>query len=187
MLFGYSNLMANGVTSIPYILAVFFFPIGGRLVDKLGRHAFWILGSTFAASCAHSLIMVSPGGVYFAPVIAVIIIGFAYTFCAAALWPCVALLAKEKELGTAYGTMTSALNTGLSIAPFIVGLITNNPDHPNYRYAELFFVICGLISFSVTVILIILDRRGLRRLTGKPRAVLRSSIKELKDIEEIAE
>ena len=88
-LWGYSELEANGVTSIPYILAAFVCPIGGLFVDKLGRHALWVLGSTFAMSYAHSLLVVAPEGAVFSPVIAMVIIGLSYTICAASLWPSV--------------------------------------------------------------------------------------------------
>ena len=138
-------------------------------MDKLGRHAFWILGSTFAMSYAHTLLSVAPEGATLAPLIAMIVIGMAYTVCAASLWPSVALLVKENELGTAYGTMTSVQNTGLALAPFIVGLITNDPNHPNYRYAELFFAGCGAISFTLCIVLIFLDFRGARKLTVSPQ------------------
>ena len=179
IIFGYPEIVANIVTAIPYILAAIVCPIGGFLVDKLGRHAIWVLGSTFAISYAHASLIVAPGGAFAAPIIAMIVIGLAYTVCAASLWPSVALLAKEKELGTAYGTMTSVQNTGLAIAPIIVGAITNDPNHPDYRYAELFFALCGFTAFLLTALLIFLDRRGAKKLTVSPED-LRQRLEEEK-------
>lgn len=142
----------------------------------------WVMGSTLSVAYAHSLLMVAPGGAISAPFIAMIIIGFGYTICAASLWPSVAILVKESELGTAYGTMTSVQNTGLAIAPIVVGLITNDPNHPDYRYAELFFVACALVSFFLCILVAIIDRTGKKRLTISP-----SALKEAIELEKLEE
>ncbi len=49
------------------------------------------------------------------PAVGLFFMGAAYSVCAAALWPGVALIIHQERLGTAYGLMTALQNLGLAI------------------------------------------------------------------------
>ena len=55
--------------------------------------------------------------------------GVAYSVCAAALWPSVALLVDTDKLGTAYGLMTALQNLGLAIAPLGAAYVINKASY----------------------------------------------------------
>ena len=98
-----------------------------------------------------------------------IVMGVGYTYCAASLWPSVALLVAPNEIGTAYGMMTAIQNTGLTISPVIIGLLTNSKDHdPYYNIAELFFATSAFISFLLSCFLMYKDKKGSGVLLASP-------------------
>lgn len=167
--FGFSQAQADHITSIPYILAAFISPVAGFVVDKVGYCMFWVMGAAFYMSLSHLTLSVTPGTAHWVPYLAVIVIGCSYSICAASLWPAVALLVKNKELGTAYGMMTSVQNTGLFFAPLLIGAISNDPLHPHYNTVEgLFFIIAG-VSFLLCLLLVLIDiRKGDSRILTLP-------------------
>ena len=55
-----------------------------------------------ATLAAHGMFAFLPGVTYF-PIIAMVLIGLAYSLLACALWPMVAFIVPEYQLGTAYG------------------------------------------------------------------------------------
>lgn len=55
--------------------------------------------------------------------------GIAYSVCAAALWPSVALLVDTDKLGTAYGLMTALQNLGLAVAPLGAAFVINKASY----------------------------------------------------------
>lgn len=65
-----------------------------------------------------------------------VIMGFGYSLLACALWPMVALVIPEHQLGTAYGIMQSLQNLGLGCVVLIAGYIA---DSYGYIVLEIFF------------------------------------------------
>lgn len=65
--------------------------------------------------------------------------GIGYSVLACALWPMVAMVIPEHQLGTAYGVMQAVQNLGLAVVPLIAGAIN---DHGGFIMSEVFFLIC---------------------------------------------
>ena len=96
--------------------------------------------------------------VFASPIVGMTIIGVAYSLLAASLWPCVALIVKGHELGTAYGLMTAIQNSGLSVAPPITGLLIGNIDNnPRWSLVTYYFVLNFLASAVLAVLLGVYD------------------------------
>jgi MFS family permease len=81
----------------------------------------------------------------FIPYLAMVGMGLAYSILACALWPLVAFIVPEHQLGTAYGIMQSVQNLGLAIVPIVVGLII---DNVGYLILEVFFCVCLCCKFN---------------------------------------
>lgn len=97
--FDYSPPAANAVNSILYIVSAVASPLFGLLVDKTGRNIFWVFIAILVTIGAHALLAFT----FLNPYIGMCTMGLSYSMLASALWPMVALVVPEHQLGTAYG------------------------------------------------------------------------------------
>ena len=131
--FDYSPEQANAVNSVIYLIAAFASPVCGYIVDKTGRNVMWVFISTVVTIGSHALLAFS----FLNPYIGTVIMGFAYSMLASSLWPLVALIIPEYQLGTAYGICQSVQNLGLAVVSMFGGVIV---DRGGYLMLELFFL-----------------------------------------------
>jgi MFS family permease len=174
---------ANSWMMIPFLISAILSPFLGGLVDKWGNRATAMLLSAATLVAVHTFFAIAPGvacpgldsgvccdsagaemGVdiawYYHPAIGLVFLGLAYSVYAAAIWPAVVYVVKPNQVGTAYGLVTAIQNSGLAIAPLVVGALTkttpaSNPsdDAGGYRDAEWFFVCCGLVGVVIGLML----------------------------------
>ncbi|OXB70742.1 UNVERIFIED_CONTAM: hypothetical protein H355_005199 [Colinus virginianus] len=78
------------------------------------------------------------------------LLGVAYSLLACALWPMVAFVVPEHQLGTAYGFMQSIQNLGLAVIAIAAGMIL---DTRGYLFLEVFFSACVSLSLVAVVML----------------------------------
>lgn len=90
---------ANSVNSILYLISAIASPLFGFVIDKTGRNVGWIFVATSATMGAHSLLAFT----MLNPYVGMTLMGLSYSMLAASLWPLVALIIPEYQLGTAYG------------------------------------------------------------------------------------
>lgn len=90
---------ANTVNSIVYIISAIASPLLGLLVDRTGRNVMWVFISIIVTIIGHSLLAFT----FANPYIGMVTIGLSYSMLASSLWPIVALVVPEYQLGTAYG------------------------------------------------------------------------------------
>ena len=88
------------------------------------------------------------------PVIPMFSVGISYSMVAASLWPCIPLIVKTHELGTAYGLFFAVQNIGLFFSPLIVGKITTTGF---YTTMMLTFAECAFLAFALTVSVAVCD------------------------------
>ena len=89
------------ISGLIYLLSAPASPVLGILIDKTGRNVTYCFIAILVTLICHSILAFT----FWDPYIAVIIMGFAYSLLASALWPIVALIIPEYQLGTAYGLM----------------------------------------------------------------------------------
>lgn len=116
-----------------YLIAAFASPVCGLIVDRVGRNVMWVFISTVVTIIAHSLLAFT----FLSPYVGTVIMGFAYSMLASSLWPLVALIIPEYQLGTAYGICQSVQNLGLAVVSMFGGVIV---DKGGYLMLELFFI-----------------------------------------------
>ena len=117
------ELLHNGakVTSFIPLGTILFTPIFGTLVDKKGKAAsLMILGSLLLIFAHVSLSVFNSVTLGY---VGLFSLGIAFSLVPAAMWPSVAKIVAEKRLGTAYATMFTIQNYGLSAFYWGIGRV----------------------------------------------------------------
>ena len=160
-----------------------FFPIGamiltpliGLFLDMRGKGASIMLYGAILMTVAHLIFALTPNE-NFSYALAlgnIVILGTAFSFVPASMWPSLPKIVEERYLGTAYGSIFWVQNIGLMIVPGVIGLALSksNPGVAeqiaanvpgaayNYTVPELIFA-----GFGVTAIFLALY---LRRVDAK--------------------
>ncbi|XP_070367516.1 lysosomal dipeptide transporter MFSD1-like [Equus asinus] len=97
--FGFSSEAASAINSVVYVISAPMSPVFGLLVDKTGRNIVWVLCAVAATLASHMMLALT----LWNPWIAMCLLGISYSLLACALWPMVAFVVPEHQLGTAYG------------------------------------------------------------------------------------
>ncbi|XP_036612775.1 major facilitator superfamily domain-containing protein 1 isoform X2 [Trichosurus vulpecula] len=165
--FKLSEQQASAVNSIVYVISAPLSPIFGLMVDKTGRNIFWVLCAVVATMASHMIMVFT----FWNPWIAMCLLGISYSLLACALWPMVAFVVPEHQLGTAYGFMQSIQNLGLAVMSIVAGEIL---DIWGYFFLEIFFIACVSVSFLAVVLLYLVDctRGGSLNYTSRQRLEL---------------
>ncbi|XP_041068591.1 major facilitator superfamily domain-containing protein 1 isoform X2 [Carcharodon carcharias] len=148
--FNFSLKQASLINSIVYIISAPASPILGFLVDKVGKNIFWVMGSVLITLAAHMMLAFT----FWNPWIAMCLLGISYSLLACALWPMVAFVVPEHQLGTAYGFMQSIQNLGLAVIAIAAGSIL---DSKGYLFLEVFFCACLCVALIAVVVLYFVD------------------------------
>ncbi|XP_005930097.1 major facilitator superfamily domain-containing protein 1 isoform X1 [Haplochromis burtoni] len=165
--FSFSPAQARAVNSIVYIISAPASPVLGFMVDKTGRNVYWVLLAVAATLAAHMMLAFT----FWNPWIAMSLLGVSYSLLACALWPMVAFVVPEHQLGTAYGFMQSIQNLGLAIISIAAGAIL---DSKGYLVLEVFFCACICVGLIAAVLLYFVDyiKGGDLNLSAAARAKL---------------
>ncbi|XP_030072155.1 lysosomal dipeptide transporter MFSD1 [Microcaecilia unicolor] len=148
--FQLSSEEASAINSIVYIISAPLSPVFGFLVDKFGKNVIWVLCAVAATLAAHVMLAYT----FWTPWLAMSLMGISYSLLACALWPMVAFVVPEHQLGTAYGFMQSIQNLGLGIIAIAAGAIM---DSRGYLFLEVFFIACLCGSLIAVVMLYFVD------------------------------
>ncbi|XP_060130424.1 major facilitator superfamily domain-containing protein 1 isoform X2 [Zootoca vivipara] len=144
--FKFSPQEASAINSIVYIISAPMSPVFGFLVDKVGRNVTWVMCAVVITLASHIMLAFT----FWNPWIAMCFLGVAYSLLACALWPMVAFVVPEHQLGTAYGFMQSIQNLGLAIIAIAAGMIL---DSRGYLFLEIFFSACLCLALIAVVML----------------------------------
>jgi MFS family permease len=154
----FSNLLhifstAGGISSIIIFASMILAPFAGRLVDKIGRRAtFMIAGSLLMIPCHLAM-----GLTRLYPAYPMILLGFAFVLVPAAMWPSVPLIVRSERVGTAFGLMTAIQNVGLGLFPLLNGLLRDATG--SYVASQVMFASLGLVGLVFALLLKRADRR----------------------------
>jgi len=144
---------AGGITSIIIFASMLLAPFAGRLVDRVGKRAtFMIAGSLLMIPCHLAL-----GLTRIYPAYPMILLGFAFVLVPAALWPSVPLIVRSERVGTAFGLMTAIQNIGLGLFPLLNGLLRDATG--SYVPSQVMFASLGLVGLTFALLLKRADTR----------------------------
>ncbi|XP_018409468.1 PREDICTED: major facilitator superfamily domain-containing protein 1 [Nanorana parkeri] len=144
--FQFSPLQAGAINSVVYIISAPLSPFFGFVVDRIGKNIIWVMCAVVSTLAAHLMLAFT----FWNPWIAMSLLGVSYSLLACALWPMVAFVVPEHQLGTAYGFMQSIQNLGLAIIAIVAGVIL---DSRGYLFLEVFFSACICMAIIAVVML----------------------------------
>jgi len=147
----YSTLKAGWISSIVILASMILSPILGKFLDKVGHRPYFVVLGSLVIVPAHLVLAFTD----ITPVLPIIFIGLAFSLVPSALWPSVPLLIKDRELATAFGSMTAIQNAGLTATNALAGLIASH--YNSYKLSILFFVGMDCIGLILGIVLIIVD------------------------------
>ncbi|KAM6961480.1 lysosomal dipeptide transporter MFSD1 [Aplochiton taeniatus] len=165
--FNFSPAEARAINSVVYIISAPASPLLGFMVDKTGKNIVWVLCAVVTTLIAHMMLAFT----FWNPWIAMSLLGVSYSLLACALWPMVAFVVPEHQLGTAYGFMQSIQNLGLALISMAAGSIL---DTRGYLFLEVFFCACVCLALIAVVMLYLVDyvRAGDLNLSASARVKL---------------
>ncbi|XP_063993855.1 major facilitator superfamily domain-containing protein 1-like [Diachasmimorpha longicaudata] len=162
---------ANTVNSLIYSISAVASPVFGYVVDRLGKNVLWVFLSITGTIVAHGLLAFT----YVNPYVCMITMGLSYSMLASSLWPLIALVIPEYQLGTAYGIAQAVQNLGLAVVSILAGMIV---DRGGYLMLEMFFLGWLWVSLVTSVIIWVNDvskTGGYLNMTPKQREIYEAS------------
>jgi len=139
-------------------------PFFGAFIDNKGKGASIMLIGALLLIVVHSIFAFGPDTKIFA-VGAMVLLGFAFSFVPAAMWPSVPKIVPESRLGSAYAMIFMIQNVGLMAFPMLLGAVldsTNvgNTGNLNYSYAMMLMVGCGVAALIAAFFLRVVDKKN---------------------------
>jgi len=144
--FDLTPAQANAVNSIVYIISAVASPFFGLLVDKLGRNILCVFLAVSTTIASHALLAFT----FVNPFVGMSAMGLSYSMLASALWPMVALVVPEYQLGTAYGIMQAVQNLGMAVVTMMAGRIV---DGQGYLVLEVFYLAWLCLALVATILI----------------------------------
>ena len=144
--------------SIPYIISSILVPLLGYISDHCNFKTFSCLGiylllAPLILFIVHCTLAVST----ISPIIPLVGQGMACALYTSAIWPSIPKSipsSNRKNIGLAYGIITSLLNVSLVIFPITTSYIyTNISDDSYIPNVEIFFVVCAFIGVLAGLVL----------------------------------
>jgi len=145
---------AQGTTSIIITASMLLAPFAGRLVDRVGRRATFMIVGSLLMIPAHLLM----GWTMLPPAYAMIVLGAAFVLVPAAMWPSIPLVVEKERVGTAFGLMTAVQNIGLLAFPYFNGALRDWKG--GYGWSQTMFAGLGLAGLVFALLLLFADRRA---------------------------
>jgi MFS family permease len=111
--FGVSVNLASALYSLPFLISAGISPFLGICIDKIGQRAMLILTSSvlIVVACLITMLLIAQDfpedSTNWTFLIPLILLGFAYSIYAGALWSSVPYVVKPNTLGTAFGLCTA--------------------------------------------------------------------------------
>jgi len=145
---------AQGTTSIIITASMLLAPFAGRLVDRVGRRATFMIAGSLLMIPAH----LAMGWTNLPPAMSMIVLGAAFVLVPAAMWPSIPLVVEKERVGTAFGLMTAIQNVGLLAFPYFNGKLRDVTS--GYGWSQTMFAGLGLAGLVFALLLLVADRKA---------------------------
>lgn len=133
-------------------------PLFGGIYDKKGRGATIMIIGAFLLLFVHLMFSIPVLNNWVLAVVLMIILGIGFSLVPSAMWPSVAKIIPEKQLGTAYALIFWIQNIGLMGVPFMVGKVLENfckttaaDGSVSYDYTLVMILFSALAFLSILV------------------------------------
>lgn len=149
---GYDANYAGFLTSLLMIGALIFSTIIGYLTDKFDREEFFIIFGSIIL--AFALFLIPRAGI--SPLLLGIIIGVSAAFIPSPVFSLVPKILSSSQAGLGYGILSTCLNIGVLIGPFLIGLSYDKTS--NYILGFNLMAVMSLISVLFAIVFRILSK-----------------------------
>ncbi|QZE13616.1 MFS transporter [Halosquirtibacter laminarini] len=167
--FGMAPERAGDLPGLLPLGTLFLTPIFGGIYDKVGKGATIMIIGSILLVLIHGLFAVEGLTNVTLAVILVLLLGVALSLVPSAMWPSVAKIIPEKQLGTAFSMIFWVQNWGLMGVPLLIGVvlekfcITSAPGAEkvtyNYHIPMLIFMGFGVLSVVFAFLLKNADKK----------------------------
>ncbi|HCT94072.1 MAG: oxalate:formate antiporter [Bacteroidetes bacterium GWE2_39_28] len=140
--------------------AIILTPLFGRIYDKIGHGADLMIIGSFMIVIIHTLFAMPFINHWIAAVILMILLGVAFSMVPSAMWPSLAKIMPERQLGTTYALTFFIQNIGLWGMPVLIGYVLdkyciigthvlNGIEVNKYNYTLPMMIFAGMCSFAI--------------------------------------
>ncbi|MGB5988876.1 MAG: MFS transporter [Marinifilaceae bacterium] len=164
--YGFPEEYAGSIVSFLPVGTMILTPIFGAFMDKRGKSASIMMLGSLLLIFSHLIFAFAPGNTIFA-FGSMIILGFAFSFVPAAMWPSVPKIIPESRLGSAYAMIFMIQNIGLMIFPMLLGYVLDQSNQGlaegealDYTNPMLLMVGCGVAALFVAFRLRAVDKKN---------------------------
>ncbi|MFA7044330.1 MAG: MFS transporter [Bacteroidales bacterium] len=156
--------LAGTIPSLLPFGTILLTPVFGGIYDKKGKGATIMIVGAFLLLLVHVIFSIPFLDNWILAVVLMIVLGIAFSLVPSAMWPSVAKIIPEKQLGTAYALIFYIQNIGLMGVPFLIGKVLENfckttsaDGAISYDYTMV------MMMFSVLAVLSIIVAYALKR------------------------
>jgi predicted MFS family arabinose efflux permease len=171
--FGVGENLAGLIPSLLPFGTILLTPFFGNLYDRKGKGATIMIVGAFLIILVHLLFSIPLLSHWFVAVLLMIVLGIAFSLVPSAMWPSVAKIIHEKQLGTAYALIFWIQNlVALMFVPALIGWVLDKycivgssvvDGHTitkyNYTLPMIIFTMIGVLSLIFAFLLKIEDRK----------------------------
>ncbi|HCV14790.1 MAG TPA: oxalate:formate antiporter [Rikenellaceae bacterium] len=140
--------------------AIILTPLFGRIYDKIGHGADLMIIGSFMIVIIHTLFAMPFIDHWIAAVVLMILLGVAFSMVPSAMWPSLAKIMPERQLGTTYALTFFIQNIGLWGMPVLIGYVLdkyciigthvlNGIEVNKYNYTLPMMIFAGMCSFAI--------------------------------------
>lgn len=164
------NIDSNFAGIVPSILpigAIFLTPLFGGIYDKKGKGATIMMIGAAILIFVHFMFTLPVLNHWVFAAILMVTLGIGFSLVPSAMWPSVPKIVAENQVGTAYGLIFWVQNIGLSLVPYLIGIVLDKfgiigtrlsesgKEVPmyDYTYPTMIFTCFGVLALLVAYLL----------------------------------
>ncbi|MBI4645506.1 MAG: MFS transporter [Bacteroidia bacterium] len=126
--FGIDDEKARWIPSLLPFGTLFLTPLFGSIYDKRGKGATIMILGAFLLILVHIILWIPSLTSVAVAIIAVVVLGIAFSLVPSAMWPSVPKIIPEQRLGSAYALIFYIQNIGLSGIPLLLGYVLDKTN-----------------------------------------------------------
>ena len=162
--------LAGAIAGMPALGALILTPLFGGFIDKRGKAASMMVLGAAMLIFVHGVYALPAVDNWLVAIALMIILGIAFSLVPSAMWPSVAKIFPQQQLGTAYALIFFIQNIGLWGIPTLIGWILDaycivgfdaesGTNVYDYTLPELTFTIIAALSLIVAFLLKAADKK----------------------------
>lgn len=119
---GISSTLGGYISGLLPVGTIILTPLIGFFLDKRGKGATMMIYGAGLLALAHLTFAFAPLSVALA-VVAIVVLGIAFSLVPASMWPSVPKIVEDRYLGSAYALVFWIQNIGLMFFPWLIGVV----------------------------------------------------------------